>query len=66
MVWAKEKLAAVEQQFQQVELADQHKKEAYVTAKTAANKEQRSMTHSAAFDQPPAFLDVGRDGARCL
>lgn len=45
----KAKLAAVEQQFQTVELADQHKKEAYETAKTAASKEPILVEYAKSF-----------------
>ncbi len=45
----KAKVAAVEKQFQSIELADQHKKEAYETAKTAASKEPIAVEYAKSF-----------------
>ena len=45
----KAKVAAVEQQFQTVELADQHKKEAYEMAKAVASKEPILVEYAKSF-----------------
>lgn len=45
----KAKIAAVEKQFQSMELADQHKKEAYETAKAAASKEPVAVEYAKSF-----------------
>ena len=45
----KAKVAAVEQQFQTVELADQHKKEAYEIAKAVASKEPILVEYAKSF-----------------
>ena len=43
------KVAAVEQQFQGLELADEHKKEAYETAKAVAAKEPIPVEYAKSF-----------------
>lgn len=51
-LWArprKAKLAAVEQQFQQMDVADEHKKAAYETAKEAASKEPLAVEYAKSF-----------------
>lgn len=45
----KAKVAAVEQQFQTIELADQHKKETYETAKAVASKEPILVEYAKSF-----------------
>lgn len=45
----REKLAAVERQFQQIEVSQQHKNEAYQTAKTAAGQEPFLVEYAKSF-----------------